>query len=78
MRSKETTFDDTKVRCKRDFKSLKIGSKGFFANDVLSLRDQVENYCLVGELTRIGNSSEPFQKDGAFWYSYFYVVEEPK
>lgn len=78
MRSKETTFDYTKVRCKGYLKNLKTGSKGFFAGDIRSLKEQVELYCLVGTLTRIDNSFEPFQKDGAFWYAYFYIVEEPK
>lgn len=71
-------FDITKVRLAGYLQGLKVGSKGFFANDVLSLQEQVELCCVPATLTRMDNSLRPFQKDSAFWYTYFYLIKEPK
>ena len=75
-------FDKSKVFTVLNASEVKIGSKGYFADELTLLKERVSNKSLsyYGELTTIcpGNRSNYcFEMDNISNWLLFYLVEEP-
>lgn len=72
-------FDKSKIYTAANADEVKIGSKGYFADNLMDLKSVVEEEYNLSEITTIGG--EYFQsrfRTGSGVYSLFYLVEEPK
>lgn len=79
-------FDKSKAYTALNADEVKIGSKGYFVDDIETLKDVIENEdkSFFGKLTEIKSPSEiyrfvKFDADGSIIeYNLFYLVSEPK
>lgn len=79
-------FDKSKVYTAVNADEVKIGSMGFFADNIENLQDVIENEdkSFFGKITEIRSPSENFRfikldADGSSLnYNLFYLVSEPK
>lgn len=74
-------FDKSKVYTVLNANKVKIGSRGFFAENLKSLRDAVEENIQYGEIREIKDESFAGRfrtKGDGCCYSLFYLIEEPK
>lgn len=72
-------FDKSKIYTAASADEVKIGSKGYFADNLMDLKSVVEEEYNLSEITTVGG--EYFQsrfRTGSGVYSLFYLVEEPK
>lgn len=74
-------FDENKVFCVLNADKVKVGSKGFFSDDLASLKNMVKtdaqiNLYVVKEIMGTGFPAR-FVADYGSWHL-FYLVEEPK
>lgn len=73
-------FDIKKVYTTLNADEVKVGSKGYFADDLTALKEQVSSGELVQELAEVKNESNKFRfitEDKCAW-QLFYLVEESK
>lgn len=74
-------FDKSKVYTVLNANKVKIGSRGYFAENLKSLRDAVEENIQYGEISEIKDESFAGRfrtKGDGCCYSLFYLMEEPK
>lgn len=73
-------FDKTKVYSAVNADEVKIGSKGFVANNINSLKAEVMLGTNVKEVLSISdeNAADRFNMVGTFSYPLFYLVKEPE
>lgn len=79
-------LDKSRVHTALNADEVKIGSMGFFADDIYNLRDVIENKdkSFFGKITEIKKPSEIYRfvkldADGSsLEYNLFYLVSEPK
>lgn len=74
-------FDKSKVYTVLNATKVKIGSRGYFAENLKSLRDAVEENIQYGEIREIKDESFAGRfrtKGDGCCYSLFYLIEEPK
>lgn len=70
-------FDKSKVFTPFNCEEVKIGSKGYFADNLFTLKEGIEINAFK-DLEDVDLSSNlPFYTKGAY-YRFFYLVEEPK
>lgn len=75
-------FDISNVYTSISASAMKIGSKGYYANDLKALKERVstEDNSSYGEVTEIVDEDHfyRFRIDGTCVKAFFYLVEEPK
>lgn len=74
-------FDKSKVYTVLNANKVKIGSRGYFAENLKSLRDAVNEENIHGEISEIKDESFAGRfrvKGDGCCYSLFYLIEEPK
>lgn len=74
-------FDKSKVYTVLNANKVKIGSRGYFSENLKSLRDAVEENIQYGEIREIKDESFAGRfrtKGDGCCYSLFYLIEEPK
>ena len=75
-------FDISNVYTSISASAVKIGSKGYYANDLKVLKERVstEDNSFYGEVTEIVDEDHfyRFRIDGTWVKAFFYLVEEPK
>ena len=74
-------FDKSKVYTVLNATKVKIGGRGYFAENLKSLRDAVEENIQYGEIREIKDESFAGRfrtKGDGCCYSLFYLIEEPK
>ena len=76
-------FNKARLYTLLDAEELKIGSKGYFTNDVIELADYLDDEPELKTLTEIkkdeGNGTKCFKSDKKEdWYKFFYFLENPK
>ena len=73
-------FDKSKVYTALNADEVRIGSKGYFASTIADLRITVEGDWTLRDVKviRDDNWVSRFEDDNGDYYSFFYLVEEPK
>ena len=75
-------FDKSKVYTLLNADEVKIGSEGYFADNLEDLKDMVESergeYCGKIDSIEAEGYSYRFRKKDKYCYGLFYLVEEPK